>query len=330
MKKILCIALALTFCLAMATVASAATYELTYSTPLAQTQSSTIYFDKALDKIEELTNGDITFSRTYAGTLGSEHDLGVMVTNGDIDVTCVGPGQWSDWDESFKVFDCPFAFVDFDHFDRLLASEDYQAWLTKHGDALNLKFVVTFNQAFKGIINKERDVCSTADLAGLKLRVPDSASLIEIGNAMGYTATPTAAADQYMSLSQGIVDGADHALWAHESWKLTEIAKHYSETNHALQCVFFVMNKDSLAKLPEDYQKIVLDAFAECEKDLAAQTRLDAENSYKIAEDDGVKIIYNKDIDVESFKTALQPIIDSYSALDTELYSIIEATAAAE
>ena len=38
MKKILCIALALTFCLAMATVASAATYELTYSTPLAEVE----------------------------------------------------------------------------------------------------------------------------------------------------------------------------------------------------------------------------------------------------------------------------------------------------
>lgn len=160
MKKVLCIALALTFCLDIAAVASAATYELTYSTPLAQTQSSTIYFDKALDKIEELTGGDIHFSRTYSGTLGSEHDLGVMVTNGDIDITCVGPGQWSDWDESFKVFDTPYVFVDFDHFDRLLASEDYKAWLTKHGDALNLEFVVTFNQAFKGILNKERDVRS--------------------------------------------------------------------------------------------------------------------------------------------------------------------------
>lgn len=61
---------------------------------------------------------------------------------------------------------------------------------------------------------------------------------------------PTAAADQYMSLSQGIVDGADHALWAHQTWKLTEIAKHYSDTRHALQCVFFIMTNDSLASLP--------------------------------------------------------------------------------
>ena len=330
MKKMAMVTLGAVFSLALAILASAATYELTYSTPLSQTQTSTIMFDEALDEIEEKTNGDITFSRTYSGTLGSEHDLGVMVTNGDIDITCVGPGQWSDWDEAFKVFDCPFAFKDFDHFDRFVASDDYLTWLKKHGDAMNLDFVVTFNQAFKGILNKDKDIYSTDDLKGLKIRVPDSASLIEIGNAMGYTATPCAAADQYTNLSQGVVDGADHALWADESWKLTEIAKHFSETNHALQIVFFVMNKDSLESLPEDYQKIVLDAFAECQDKIAKQTRIDAENSYTQAEEDGVKIIKNEDIDIDSFKTALQPIIDEYSSLDPELYGIIQDTAEEE
>lgn len=330
MKKMAMVTLGAVFSLALAIPASAATYELTYSTPLSQTQTSTIMFDEALDEIEEKTNGDITFSRTYSGTLGSEHDLGVMVTNGDIDITCVGPGQWSDWDEAFKVFDCPFAFKDFDHFDRFVASDDYLTWLKKHGDAMNLDFVVTFNQAFKGILNKDKDIYSTDDLKGLKIRVPDSASLIEIGNTMGYTATPCAAADQYTNLSQGVVDGADHALWADESWKLTEIAKHFSETNHALQIVFFVMNKDSLESLPEDYQKIVLDAFAECQDKIAKQTRIDAENSYTQAEEDGVKIIKNEDIDIDSFKTALQPIIDEYSSLDPELYGIIQDTAEAE
>ena len=327
MKKALTLVLAITFCLVMTAVAGADTYQLTYSTPLSQEQSSTILFDKALDLITERTNGEVTFSRTYSGTLGSEHELGVMCTSGDLDIVCVGPGQWSDWDESFKVFDTPFLFVDFDHFDRVLESEEYQAWLKKHGDELGLTFVMTFNQAFKGILNKDHDVYSTADLAGLKLRTPDSASLIEIGNAMGYTATPTAAADQYMSLSQGIIDGADHALWAHQTWKLTEIAKHFSDTNHALQCVFFVMNSESLAKLPEEYQTIMIDTFAEIEKELAVKTREDSENSYAKAAEDGVTVIPYEEIDVESFKTALAEIIDSYAQIDPELYAIIQGLA---
>lgn len=327
MKNFLAMAAALTMSLSVAAAASAEKYQMTFSTAVSQEQSSTIYMDKALDLITERTNGDVTFSRTYSGTLGSEHDLGVMCQSGDIDIVCIGPGQWSDWDEAFKVFDCPFLFTSFDHFDRVLASEDYQAWLKEHGDAQGVTFVMTFNQAFKGILNKNRDVYSTADLAGLKLRVPDSASLIEIGTAMGYVPTPTAAADQYMSLSQGIVDGADHALWAHQTWKLTEIAKHYSDTRHALQCVFFIMNNDSLASLPEEYQKIVLDTFAEVEKELADQTRKDSDESYVKAEADGVKVIPYEEIDIDSFKQALSGIVDEYSNLAPDLYDIISKLA---
>jgi len=72
MKKFLAMAAALTMSLSVAAVASAAKYEMTFSTAVSQEQSSTIYMDKALDLITERTNGDVTFSRTYSGTLGSE------------------------------------------------------------------------------------------------------------------------------------------------------------------------------------------------------------------------------------------------------------------
>lgn len=327
MKKAVAIVLAMMLCLALVSTAGAEKIKLNFSTTMSQEQTMVVYFDKALDLIEERTNGDITFARTYSGTLGNEHELGVMVTAGDMDVVCVGPGQWSDWDEAFKVFDCPYLFKDYDNFDAVLESPDYQAWLKAHGDPLGITFVMTSNQGFKGLINKQKEIYSTADLAGLKLRTPDSASLIEIGNAMGYIATPVAAADQYMSLSQGIVDGADHALWAHQSWKLTEIAKNFSDTNHALQACFLVMNSDKLASLSEEYQKIVLDTFAEVEKELNAQVRIDSDNSYAVAAQDGVKVIPYEDIDIESFKTALAGIIDTYSKLDPELYALIQACA---
>ena len=83
------------------------------------------------------------------------------------------------------------------------------------------------------------------------------------------------------------------------------------------------MNNDSLASLPEEYQKIVLDTFAEVEKELADQTRKDSDESYVKAEADGVKVIPYEEIDVESFKQALSGIVDEYSNLAPDLYDII-------
>ena len=93
MKKFLAMAAALTMSLSVAAAASAEKYQMTFSTAVSQEQSSTIYMDKALDLITERTNGDVTFSRTYSGTLGSEHDLGVMCQSGDIDIVCIGPAS---------------------------------------------------------------------------------------------------------------------------------------------------------------------------------------------------------------------------------------------
>ncbi|MBS6952462.1 MAG: TRAP transporter substrate-binding protein [Enterocloster asparagiformis] len=296
---------------------------LTFSTTMSQGTTNVDYFDKALDLITEQSGGAIQFSRTYSGTLGGEHDLGVMCMDGDLDIVCVGPGNLADWDTAFQVFDCPFLFHDFDHYDAVLNDSAYQAWLDEKGAGLGITFLMTGNQGFKGIINSKHAVHSPADLKDLKIRVPDSSSLIEIGAAMGYVPTPVAATDQYMSLSQGIIDGADHSMVAHLNWKLTELAKYFTETNHNLQSTFLFINREKLESLPPEYQEIILSACSRMQDEMNKQTRTDAEESFSKAADEGVEIIPYSDVDVDAFKSALSEIITKYSAADEKLYQII-------
>ncbi len=299
------------------------TYTLTFSTTMSQGTTNVDYYDKALDLITEQSGGVIQFSRTYSGTLGGEHDLGVMCMDGDLDIVCVGPGNLADWDTAFQVFDCPFLFKDFDHYDAVLADNAYKTWLDDKGASLGVTFLMTGNQGFKGIINSKHAVRSSADLKDLKIRVPDSTSLIEIGTAMGYVPTPVAATDQYMSLSQGIIDGADHSMVAHLNWKLTELAKYFTETNHNLQSTFLFINREKLESLPQEYQEIILSACAQMQDEMNKQTRKDADESLDKARAEGVEILPYSDVDVESFRSALSDIIAKYSAADESLYQII-------
>lgn len=304
------------------------TYVLTFSTTMTQTAGDGIlnqvdYADQAMDEIEKRTNGAVTFSRTYAGTLGGEHDLGVMVTAGDLDIAVVGPGNWSDWDPAFKVFDCPFVFDTDDHYRKVLDSDEYKAWLEAKGQEMGLTFLVTGYQGFKGIINNRRPVYSAEDLKGLKIRVPDSAPLIEVGTAMGYTPTVIAATDQYMSLSQGIIEGADHSLMAHCAWKLTELAKYYTETNHALQNTFIVANRAKLESMPQELRDIVIDTFAEYQTIMNEAAIANNDIYREQAVEQNVEIIPYDEVDVDSFTTALADLIKEYSSADQELYDII-------
>ena len=246
-----------------------------------------------------------------------------MCMYGDQDIVCVGPGNLAYWDTAFQVFDCPFLFKDFDHYDAVLADNAYKTWLDDKGVSLGVTFLMTGNQGFKGIINSKHAVRSSADLKDLKIRVPDSTSLIEIGTAMGYVPTPVAATDQYMSLSQGIIDGADHSMVAHLNWKLTELAKYFTETNHNLQSTFLFINREKLESLPQEYQEIILSACAQMQDEMNKQTRKDADESLDKARAEGVEILPYSDVDVESFRSALSDIIAKYSAADESLYQII-------
>ena len=299
-------------------------YTLTFASTVTSENTVGHLLQECFQKITERTDGHVKINESWSGTLGSEHDIGINLTDGSLDFGMVGPGEWANYDPAFFIFDTPFLYRDYDHFYAFIASDEYKDFLKEHGDPIGMEVLITENQGIKGIINKVRDVKSPEDLHGLKIRVPDSPSLIAVQNAMGGIASPVAASEQYMSLSQGIIDGADHSLTAHVTWNLHEIAKHYSETNHALQTTYICASKQTMDKLPDEYAQIVRDTMAEYQQKI--NDSVDEENSMyeQRALDAGVTITRNSDIDTQAFMDACAEIIEEFSANAPDLYESIK------
>lgn len=301
------------------------TYTLSFASTVSQENSTGKLYQECFQKITERTNGHVKINESWSGTLGNEHDIGINLIDGTIDFGMVGPGEWTNYDKAFFVFDTPFLYRDYDHFYKFIATDEYKNFLKEKGDAIGMEIVVTQNQGIKGVINKVRDVYSPADLNGLKIRVPDSPSLIAVQNAMGGIASPVAASEQYMGISQGIIDGADHSLMAHVVWNLIEIAKHYTETNHALQTTYICASKKTMDKLPDEYAQIIRETFAEYQAKINADTDASNATYEQKALDAGVKIIRHSEVDEASFKAACSSIIDEFSSYAPELYSYIQS-----
>lgn len=302
-------------------------YTLSFACTVSNTSPSAMLFEEALAQITERTNGAITFNTSYSGALGNEHDLGVNIVDGAIDLALVGPGEWASYDPAFYVLDTPFLYDDQDHFKTVLDSDFYKEFLKTKGDEIGFEVLVTLDQGIKGIINSKRPVYSPADLAGLKIRVPDSDSLIRVQAALGGTPSPIAASEQYTSISQGIIDGADHSLSAHVAWQLYDYAKYFTETNHALQTSYYVISKATMEKLPEEYQTIIREVMAEQEQAQYALAIEQAEADEQTFLDNGGEIVRNADVDVEAFRENCADIIAEFSAYDSTLYDSIRAAA---
>lgn len=336
MKRIfaLIVALSLVFALAAcgkkdsgADEGKGKTYSLTFACTTNNTSRSSKSFEEALAKITERTNGAVTFNTSYNGALGNEHDLGVNVVDGAIDMALVGPGEWANYDPAFYVFDTPFLYDNQEHFHKVLNSDLYKSFLKEKGDAIGMEVLVTLDQGIKGIINSKHPVYGPSDLSGLKIRVPDSDSLIRVQNAMGGTATPVAASEQYTALSQGIIDGADHSLMAHVVWQLYDYAKYFTETNHALQTSYYVISSKTMASLPQEYQDVIREVMAQ-EQENQYNIALEDESTYrKTFEDNGGQIVTNDQVDREAFHAALSSIIDEFKAYAPDLYNGIRGMA---
>ncbi len=271
-------------------------------------------------EIEKLTDGHVKFSQNFNGSLGDENELLMSVMDGSIDLVIVGPGTLATVDPAFDIFNAPFMYNGYHHVLAFWSSDAYKDWMKEHGDPMGITFMTSINQGFSGILNNKRDVYSPADLSGLKLRVPDQNSLITLCNSMGAVATPVAASEQYMSLSQGVIDGAVHSMAAHVSWGLTEIAGHFTETNHMLACGMVEMNTERLHALPEKYQKILIEQFEKCEGTIFKNTVDSVKTDYAKAESDGVKIIPSSEVNMDAFREKLSGLIETYKAIAPDFY----------
>ena len=296
------------------------TYTLQFCTTMAADTFGVAEIVECMAEIEELTGGHIQFSQNFNGSLGDENELLMSVMDGSIDLVIVGPGTLATVDPAFDIFNAPFMYKDYDHVLAFWSGDAYKDWMKEHGDPMGITFMTTINQGFSGILNNKRDVYSPSDLSGLKLRVPDQNSLISLCNSMGAVATPVAASEQYMSLSQGVIDGAVHSMAAHVSWGLTEIAGHFTETNHMLACGMVEMNTKKLESLPEEYREILSEKFRECQDTIFENTVASVKTDYAKAESDGVKIIPNSDVDMDAFREKLADLIETYKAIAPDFY----------
>ena len=95
---------------------------------------------------------------------------------------------------------------------------------------------------------------------GVKLRVPNAQSWIDLGKSLGAQPTPTAFGELYTALQTGTVDGQDNPLVTDKVQKFNEVTKQIVLTNHLVDIVLPAVNKKTWDKLTPDQQKIMSDA----------------------------------------------------------------------
>lgn len=218
------------------------------------------YHKMALKFKEELEkrNKNVVVNVFPARQLGNERDLVEGLQIGSVDISTITSALTAGFVPGFKVFSLPFLFKDADHLFRVMDSDIGK----KLAEDMEKAGLIKLGFVYGGSrdLYSRMPIRNLDELQGKKIRTMENKILVATWNALGAMATPIPWGDVYLSLKQGVVDGAEGTGASYRSMKFFDSAPHYTRINYVFSWHNFMMSKKTWDKLSADVQKDVMAA----------------------------------------------------------------------
>lgn len=239
--------------------------------------------DVFVPRLEALSGSALTVSIHDNSSLGAEGELTEGLRLGTIEMGVTG-GLLSVSRPRLSVLELPFLFRDFDHAWAVFDS-DVGDDLATEFEAEGVKVLAWVGNGFRAISNSVRPLNTVADMAGLRLRMPENRVYIETGRALGFNVVTMPFSEIFNALSQGVVDAQDNPPPTVLASRWFEVQDHLAITNHIFSYGAISINKALYERLPEDQQTALQDAATEFAT--AQRQMLEADSDAVVAELEG-------------------------------------------
>ncbi len=258
--------------------------------------------------LEKRSGGKMKLQIYPSQQLGTERENLELLQIGSLDMTKVSVGVMENFAPKMKVFGVPFLFRDRQHsFDVLDSSIGKE--ILDDGEKYWLKGMAYYDAGSRSFYTKDRAVHTPEDLKGLKLRVMESVTAIDMVKSLGGSPTPISWGELYTSLQQGVVDGAENNPPSFYLSRHYEVCKYYTLDEHTVLPDVLVIGTSTWNKLSEQEKEWLQ---ASVDKSVIYQRKLWAEAEAEAlaeVEKAGVEIIRP---DKTLFKEKVQSVYEGY------------------
>lgn len=264
-KKLLASTLVISAIAALAAIPSVATSATTLRFGHANNNGelATELFQEFADKVTQKTKGEVTVKVFPAEQLGKEVDLIQQVKSGALDISAPSMAALSNLAPALEIASAPFLWTDWAQAQKVISGPAFQPIFdelaTKHS-VLALSKI--WYWGWRNLTTGSKAVNTPADMAGMKIRVPESPVWVEMIKAMGAAPTPIPFGEVYTALQMKTVDGQENPIPTIFTRKFYEVQGHLSMTRHMLQNNTVIINKRALEKISPDLQKVLYEEIA--------------------------------------------------------------------
>ena len=210
----------------------------------------------------------------------------------------------------FNVVSLPFVYDSYDDADAKFDGEagaKLKEILSEYG----LHCMGIAENGFREITNSKHEIKSVDDMKNLKVRVAGSNLLMECYKRWGADATNMNWSETYTALQQNTVEGQENPLPAIDAASVQEVQPYCSMWDAIYDCLFFCINEDIYNSLTPQQQEVVDEAGQKAvEYERYINRSGDDEIKERWASQNGVTITEKEDMDIDSFKEAVDGIDD--------------------
>ncbi|WP_084032816.1 TRAP transporter substrate-binding protein [Chelativorans sp. J32] len=281
-------------------------------------------------KEEVEANSDMTVDLVYAGALGAPNERLNQMRRGVIQMTDGADGNYATIHSDIQILNMPYLFP-----------SEQTAWAVFDGpfgqkmaeqirENTGIRVLGWWESGGFKHFSANRAIKAPTDMAGLKMRVLGPLATIPV-EALGASAAPIAFGELYTSLRTGVVDGQDNSVSTFNLVKLYEVQSHLTLTGHTYAFGPLGINDAFFSGLPEDKQKVIIDAAAKAIEFNRTKSREIEAGAITFAKEKGVDIVELTAEERDAFRAAMQPPAVEWLRANVDTPELIdEAIAAVE
>ena len=285
-------------------------YEWSLSSEYSAENHQTLALQDAANMIEEQTDGHIKITVYPNMALGDYTVVYGQVMSGDIEIAAcpIAP----EYDRRAVALNMPFLATNFSEF----ADNYFQGgFMWNLVDDINqnngVKLLGIFNAGFMGLGSKRVDGEDFELLTGTQskstlMRVNSSNALSAAMKSMGYNVTVIPYADLYSAMQSGLCDGwiGGSGLVDYDSFR--DVIQYFVDCNVINECIPIHMNQELFDSLPDDYQKIVEDAFNQMQIRVNDERQAQEAQALVDMENYGIKVIAGTEAQMAALRDRLR------------------------
>jgi TRAP-type transport system periplasmic protein len=247
---------------------------LRFSTILAPDDLPTKAIHRFADLVGEKTGGEVEVQVFSSGSLYDQNAEQSALLRGDLDMTYAGPQWVADRVPAAEIVSTPYMIDDVEHLYRVMDGEPGTTLFDLVRAEMGVRPLDTLYIGTRHVNLRDGgiEVRTPADLAGLKLRVPDRDNWLYMGSALGAEPTPVSFGEVYLALQTGTIDGQETPLPLTYASKLHEVTEQVVLTGHLTDSVWPTINESVWQGLSAPQQQAITQSWAVAIEEATAET----------------------------------------------------------